>query len=49
MIESFSKMITLMRDLIQWEHRTLLSLRHGDDAKYVARVHQCVFVTLSAG
>jgi hypothetical protein len=35
MIESFSKMIHLMRDLVQWEHQTLLSLQHGVDAKLV--------------
>ena len=39
MIESFSKMIQLMRDLIQWEHRTMMSLRHGDDAKLVVGQH----------
>ena len=39
MIDSFSKMIQLMRDLIQWEHRTMLSLRHGDDAKLVVGQH----------
>jgi hypothetical protein len=28
-------MTQLMRELIQWEHRTLLSLKHGDDAMLV--------------
>jgi hypothetical protein len=39
MIDSFSKMIQLMRDLVQWEHRTIISLMHGDDAKLVLGQH----------
>ena len=35
MMDNFSKMINLMRDLVHWEHQTLLSLQHGDDAKLV--------------
>jgi hypothetical protein len=35
MMDKFSKMINLMRDLVHWEHQTLLSLQHGEDAKLV--------------
>ena len=32
---NFRNMIQLMHDLVNWEHQTMMSLQHGDDAKLV--------------
>ena len=34
-MDNFKKMIQLMRDLVNWEHQTILSLEHGDCANLV--------------
>jgi hypothetical protein len=35
MMDKFKKMIQLMRDLVNWEHQTIMSLEHGDSARLV--------------
>ena len=34
-MDNFKKMIQLMRDLVNWEHQTILSLEQGDAANLV--------------